>query len=63
MNTLDEFTETTEKKKSSIFAKFKEYTEKAKELIDKLEIGHLNRVYKLGKLIHEEFKAFLKTFP
>ena len=30
MNTLDEFTETTEKKKSSIFDKFKEYTEKAK---------------------------------
>ena len=53
MNTLDDFTETTERKKTSIFKKFNEFTEKAKELIDKLEIGHLNRVYKLGKLIHE----------
>ena len=60
---LETFTVKTEERKSSIFSKIRELTDKAQKLIDKLEIGDLNKIYRLGKTIYEEFDKSVKKFP
>ena len=63
MDTLDEFAELAERAKETIFKKMQELNEKIVELIDKLEIGSLNSVFKLAETIKSEFANFFDSFP
>ena len=49
--------------KGVFFTKMKDFINKSIELINKLEIGNINKLYQLGKYIGSEFKEFIDKFP